>query len=136
VRQGRGPWYWVQQGVWPCYKTTFNGPEGELGYPIGPQEYDEQYRLPFQRFEHGSLYYDDQHGVLTDKKLKTTKEVSCVASAIRPPAVDVYRIESNPGGVPHEILPGGHVDKNSLQPAATSTTCRLLWALILVRTPG
>ena len=111
VRQGDGPWYWVQQGMWPCYKTNFGGPEGLLGYPIGPQEYDEQYMLPFQRFEHGSLYYDDHRGVLTEMELKTTKEASCETPAIRPPVVDVYRIESNPGGVPHEILPGGHVDQ-------------------------
>jgi hypothetical protein len=111
VRQGNGTWYWVQQGVWPCYEDTFGGPEGELGYPIGPQEYDEQSRLAFQRFEHGRLYYDDQRGVRTDEELRTAKDPRCAATTIRPLAVDVYRVESSPGGIPHEILPGGYVDQ-------------------------
>lgn len=118
VKRTGGTWFWVQ-GMWPCYQTRFGGPEGELGYPIDSQEYDEGRRLPFQRFEHGVLYYDEHRGVLTERELEAGSGVGCSIPSARIALTDVYRVEASPGGVPHEINPLGYVEQEFI--ATTET---------------
>ena len=122
VKKNGGKWYWIQEGMWPCYQARFGGPVGPLGYPTGSQEYDDVRRVVKQRFEGGELYYDERRGALTEAEFVAGISVACPKSEKGTPS-DIYRVESTTGGIPHEINPNGYIDQTFT--ATTQTLSKL-----------
>jgi hypothetical protein len=79
----------VLLGIGVYYIDRFGGPEGRLGYPTGPQEYDEARQIAVQDFENGRLYFGADRGALTPEEFASRIRDDCAAGDQRPTAVDM-----------------------------------------------
>jgi len=98
-----GPWFWMPDKLWGKYSGDLGGPDGCLGYPIGPsQPWENGIR---QDFEHGSLSFRQDLGAVTNAGCPEGNRTDPRSTApVLPEHALVYQVDAD-HGIPHEIPP-------------------------------
>jgi hypothetical protein len=125
IRRDGGSWYWVAPGFWEFY-YDHGGPDGKLGYPTGNQQATDNGEL--QAFEHDSLFYRADIGVLTKEQYEHQPPASAApqvpqASSQQPtgqPAQTfcAYTVSggASDGAMPIVLEPGGSIQEEFKPP--------------------
>jgi hypothetical protein len=104
--KNKSPWFWVPPELWSRYHGDLGGPEGRLGYPVGPAEsWNEGIR---QLFEHGWIWYRQDRGALTNWEYAGGPTPTPAKSSAASSQTLIYQVDSD-GGTPHEIPQDGSV---------------------------
>jgi len=93
----------VPDKLWARYRGALGGPDGCLGYPIGPpQPWENGIR---QSFEHGSLSLRQDLGTVTSAECPDQNPIGTGSASPALPVLALVYYVDNKKGISHEIPP-------------------------------